>query len=408
MPLLGSLSNFFMFRDYMKEMRTTEKVELLGIYFHIPFCKRKCDYCDFTTVKYEKSCLREYKTRLLKEFELYRNILSDIVEKRVTIYFGGGSPSLFPYEYIKELIENVKANNFEPVEVTLESNPWELTENNLEHWRKNGITRLSIGVQSTDKNILNNVGREFPDDIEKRLCVAREILDNINMDFILGLPGESWKSVENNVQLVKRIKPDHISYYLLDKDHETPLMRKYNNAIIKLPDDDLCEKWHDYILSEMKKMGYSRYEISSWSLKSKECLHNLNYWCNGNYIGCGISAGGHIKNLRYVNHVELSKYKKNLDNSRFPYKFSNENSFFEEFIEKIFMGLRLHRGIEIADFTDSDKIKAFVERLLEKNRGLLEFRHNRLKLTNKGFDLSRNVLESIILTREEMNNVFRT
>jgi oxygen-independent coproporphyrinogen-3 oxidase len=392
----------------MKEICTTEKIELPGIYFHIPFCKRKCDYCDFTTVKYDKSCLEEYKILLLQEFELYKNILSDFVEKRVTIYFGGGSPSLFPYEYIEELIENVKANNFEPIEVTLESNPWELTENNLEHWRMIGITRLSIGVQSTDKNILNNVGREFPDDTEKRLGVARDIFDNINMDFILGLPGETWKSVEDNVQLVKRIKPDHISYYLFDKDHETPLMKKYNNAIIKLPDGDLCEKWHDYILSEMKRMNYSRYEISSWALKNKECLHNLNYWNNGNYIGCGISAGGHINTLRYVNHVELNKYEEELDNNRFPYKFSNENSFFEEFIEKIFMGLRLQRGIEIADFKRVDKIKAFVKSLLKKNRGLLEFRHDRLKLTNKGFDLSRSVFESIILTREEINDVFRT
>ncbi|MEA2065700.1 MAG: radical SAM family heme chaperone HemW [Thermotogota bacterium] len=394
--------------DYMKEVRTTERIELPGMYFHIPFCKRKCDYCDFTTVKYDKSCLEEYKIHLLQEFELYKNILSDIVEKRVTIYFGGGSPSLFPYKYIEELIENIKAKTFEPVEVTLESNPWELTNKNLEQWRKIGITRLSIGVQSTDKNILNNVGRECPDDIEKKLEITRENFDNINMDFILGLPGESWKSVENNIQLIKRINPDHISYYLFDKDHETPLMRKYNNAIIKLPDDDLCEKWHDYILSELKRMNYRRYEISSWSLKKKGCLHNLNYWNNGNYIGCGISAGGHINNLRYVNHVELDKYKEELDNNRLPYKFSNENSFFEEFIEKIFMGLRLQRGVEIVDFTHVDKIKAFIKSLLEKNRGLLEFRHNRLKLTNKGFDLSRSVFESIILTKEKMNDVFRT
>lgn len=392
----------------MKDISSAKKTESLGIYFHIPFCKRKCDYCDFTTVRYDKYFVDEYLIYLLRELELYKSTLKDIDKEEITIYFGGGSPSLFPHKYIEKLINKICATTKEPIEVTLESNPWELTDENLGYWKKIGITRLSVGVQSTDRKILNNVGRESPVDIEKRLEKARLIFDEMNVDFILGLPEESWKSVKNNIQLIEKIKPEHISYYIFDKDHDTPLMRKHNNAIIKLPDVDLCERLHDYILTELNKLNYIRYEISSWSFKGKECQHNLSYWKNSNYIGCGISAGGHLNNLRYVNHVDLNKYEAKLDSKRFPYEFSNENSFFEEFIERIFMGLRLKEGIRITDFMHDSEIKLYIRKLLKNNSEFLEIKGSRLKLTDKGFDVSRSVFESIISTKEEMNDVFRT
>ncbi|MFO7880941.1 MAG: radical SAM family heme chaperone HemW [Kosmotogaceae bacterium] len=394
--------------DCMKNVYLKERKEIPGIYFHIPFCKRKCDYCDFTTVRYDKAELKEYNDYLLQEIELYDRLLNNIDSKKVTVYFGGGSPSLFPIQYIKEIIGNIKSRSFDPIEVTLESNPWEITDENLENWKKTGITRLSIGVQSVDSDILKNVGRRSPEDTEKRLEKARKIFDNLNMDFILCLPGESLKSVENNIELINKIKPDHISYYWFDKNQNTPLMRKNNNAIIKLPDNNLCEKWHEYILSELNSLNYRRYEISSWSIKGKESLHNLNYWKNGDYIGCGISAGGHINYLRYVNHTGMNKYKAKMDNKQFPHEFSKENSFFEEFIEKIFMGLRLLDGIEITSYLGNNEIRDYLEILFNKNDKLIVLKTDKLKLTKKGFDLSRRVFESIISTKEEMNDVFRS
>ncbi|MFW6119736.1 MAG: radical SAM family heme chaperone HemW [Petrotogales bacterium] len=389
-------------------MKNDRLKKLLGIYIHIPFCKRKCDYCDFTTVRYDKENLEEYKNYLLQEFELYDNILKSLDKKRVTVYFGGGSPSLFPANYIEKIIESIHKRFFNPIEITLETNPWEITDEHLKVWKRIGINRLSVGVQSSNRNILRNVRREFPVDTVKRLQKARQFFENLNLDFILCLPGESKETVEANIELIKQISPDHISYYLLDKEHNTPLMRKYNDAIIKLPDDFFCESWHEYILSALKNLNYRHYEISSWSIKGKECLHNLNYWKNGYYIGCGISAGGHVNNVRYVNHKEMYRYKEKLDYKQFPHDFSQENTFFEEFIETIFMGLRLREGIDISNYLNKKEIRKYLERLINKNNKLIKFKNNKLKLTKKGIDLSRSVFESIISTKEEMNDVFRS
>ncbi len=167
----------------------------VGIYIHLPFCKRKCDYCDFLTLPFDADQAETYNKALLSEIELWTSN-NELMLK--TLYFGGGSPSLYQPRFLEKLIDRLAfSSQFQVEELTLEANPWEITCENLRDWKELGVNRLSIGIQTAPTEVLNNVGRKNPVDLLRRLGFAREAFDNVNFDFILGLPGESRETFEN-------------------------------------------------------------------------------------------------------------------------------------------------------------------------------------------------------------------
>lgn len=376
-----------------------------GVYVHIPFCARKCSYCDFCTVRYDPALIDEYHRSLKREIEMYS--ISETVE---TLYFGGGSPSLYPVELLNDLLVHLNSSlRTEIREATIEVNPWELERERLLEWRKMGFSRVSVGVQSSEKSILKICKRPVPSDLTERLLMSRDIFDNLNLDFILGLPREAESNVRANLELIGAIGPDHVSYYVFDSDHETELMSQVHDAIIELPDPEILERLHDLVLESLGKMGYRRYEISSWAMNDRECLHNLKYWRNEQYLGFGLSAGGHFDWKRYVNTGDLNHYHDLIGRNIVPVSEFNQNTVIQELFETLFMGLRLTEGVdlsrkgypkELLDLLIS-RIRLYLGEYLSPDNGIVA-------LNESGMDFSRSVFQKLLDIKEEMEIAFST
>ncbi|MDK2953996.1 MAG: hypothetical protein PWQ27_1379 [Kosmotoga sp.] len=377
----------------------------VGIYIHLPFCKRKCDYCDFLTLPFDADQAETYNKALLSEIELWTSN-NELMLK--TLYFGGGSPSLYQPRFLEKLIDRLAfSSQFQVEELTLEANPWEITCENLRDWKELGVNRLSIGIQTAPTEVLNNVGRKNPVDLLRRLEFAREAFDNVNFDFILGLPGESRETFENNIKLIERFLPEHISYYILDTDHDTPLMRRVLTGKIELPSVDLITELHEHLIKTLEEKGYNRYEISSWSREGYQCIHNKNYWENGEYVGLGISAGGHFNRFRYVNTTSFSEYVKAMNVGHFAREYEHQNNDLEELFETLFMGLRLVEGVRISRFQVNESLlEKVVERIEKSLEGFVIVDNERIKLNDRGLDLSKVVFERLMGIKEEIEDVF--
>lgn len=371
-----------------------------GVYVHIPFCARKCTYCDFCTLEVDDFVIERYHYALKREIELYRP--SGRID---TLYFGGGSPSIYPSSLLRDLIEKLKESlPLDLKEATIESNPWELTVDRLRSWQKLGFNRLSIGVQSTDRDIMRVCNRPFPDDLVERLTRAVEIFDNVNFDFILGLPGENRINVENSLKLIETLKPEHISYYMFDSDHETGLMTAVKNAIIELPDSGLIDELYCTIVESLKRLGYERYEISSWS-NGRPSLHNLKYWENSDYIGLGLSAGGHLGFTRYVNSEDFDFYCAAANEGKKPLGYVRENSMVQELFETLFMGLRLTRGLDLSkEVYPAELLEVVLDKIASRNYKYVEREGSALRLNTRGFEMSRSFFEELIDIKEEIES----
>lgn len=377
-----------------------------GLYVHFPFCIRKCSYCDFYTVLFDEESVNRYQTCLKTELDMWARVVNGTV---TSVYVGGGSPSIWPVGGLFDFIEHVSRRfDLHPDEFTLECNPQELVDERLESWRALGIDRLSVGVQNTSKGILGRVGRRTPIDLHARLRKAKNFFDNLNLDFILGLPGESTETVKANLALIEAVLPEHLSYYVLDRDNESDLMRQYHNGRIGLPRMEQISHMHELILESLENMGYIRYEVSSWKMKGFECLHNLAYWRSKDYLGVGAAAGGHFRNIRYVNTSNIISYADMLGRGVFPREYYSENSPVQELIEALFMGLRMTAGIDLADHMpdDSDLVTQMASLLKSIFGDHISLRGSKVSLTSEGLDLTNQLLQRLSEHKEEISSVF--
>jgi len=359
---------------------------------------KRCLYCDYVSTT-DLSLKTEYFNALNKEIALKGEKLKG--RKVRTIYFGGGTPSFVEEEFIlqtfRSLQEHMDLSGLK--EFTIEVNPESVDEEKVQLYKGIGINRISMGFQSTSDKILKTVGRahDFNKGLESYELLA-SFYDNINVDFILGLPYENFKTVKNNLEFIEKIKPSHISYYLLDSSHDTPLKHFLEIKEMKLPEDDLVYELLDYIYDQLEKLEYNRYEISSWSLPNKECIHNKFYWYNLDYVGFGVSAGGHINNERYVNTSDVKAYITKLNDDELPYDTKNMNDEFTELIETLFMSLRLTRGITYDSLVQRFS-KNLVDNVLNQLKKSLEGYisiDDSIKLTPKGLNFSRFVFENLL------------
>jgi len=377
----------------------------MGVYVHIPFCARKCSYCDFCTVQYDSELVDEYHRSLKREIEMYS--ISDTVE---TLYFGGGSPSLYPVELLNDLLMHLNSSlKMEIEEATIEANPWELERERLQEWRKLGFSRVSVGVQSSEKSILDICNRPAPSDLIERLVMCREMFDNLNLDFILGLPGDTEGNVRANLELISAIGPDHVSYYVFDSDHETELMGRVHDAIIEMPDPEILEGLHDLLLESLGKMGYKRYEISSWSTDNRECLHNLKYWRNEEYLGFGLSAGGHFDEKRYVNTDDLHSYEELIGRNLKPVREFSRNTTIQELFETLFMGLRLTEGVDLSRKRYPEELLDLLISRIRLYLGEYISSDSKVVVLNEiGMDVSRSIFQKLLDIKEEIEIAFST
>lgn len=378
----------------------------LGIYIHIPFCKQKCYYCDFVSYSNKCSEVKEYIESLKKEIEEF-----DFSNYKVTsIYIGGGTPSyidsIYIVEILSELKEKLKCNliEFKDIEITIEVNPGTVDTKKLNDYKKSGINRLSIGLQSTKNDILKKIGRIHTyQEFLKIYKLARETgFKNINIDLMIGIPGQKIGDLKNTLQDIIKLEPEHISVYSLIIEENTPIEKMLENGEIKLPDEDLERNMYWYVKNTLELNGYNHYEISNFAKLGKESRHNLNCWNQEEYIGFGVAAHSYLNGIRFSNTINVEEYIQHIENNRKEENIQIEESQSLEDKKNEFMmlGFRKIQGVDIARFKEKfidNPIFLYRENLNKLvEEGLIEVDLNHIKLTNKGIDLANLVFEEFV------------
>lgn len=385
----------------------------LAVYIHIPFCVKKCKYCDFLSAPDSKSTIDKYVETLCREISNFQHIQEYEV---YSIFFGGGTPSILSKELIDRIM-NTLYTYFDinsSAEISMECNPGTATLDKLRAYRLSGINRLSIGLQSANNDELRTLGRIHTyEDFEATFRWAREAkFDNINVDIMSALPGQSYESYLNTVSQVLRYRPEHISSYSLIIEEGTPFYDVYgpdvctSDDILALPDEDTEREMYYATENELNKAGYRRYEISNYALEGYECRHNLVYWSGEDYVGFGLGASSYLGGVRYrndsvlVSYIEGNGEVKHLD----VIALQNEDKM-EEFM---FLGLRKIGGVSLKEWHRrfGCDISDVYGDVLAKLSGyeLIERYHledeEYIRLTSRGIDVSNTVLSEFLIDRD--------
>ena len=412
----------------------------LGIYVHIPFCVKKCDYRDFISYSNCFDMQERYVEKLLEEIEENKDLLRNNFIS--TIYIGGGTPSAIKPELIKKIlnkiydvvgieieknnvalngakkiIENETKNdeNKNEIEITIEVNPGTTTKNNLQMYKNCGINRLSIGLQSTEDAILKEIGRihNYEQFLDTYNWAEEAGFENINVDLMLGLPGQDIEILKDSLENVVNLKPTpkHISVYSLIVEEGTKIERRIDSGELSLPDDEEERRQYHYMKNFLELNGYKHYEISNFAKPGFESKHNMNCWEQKQYVGFGVSAHSYVNGVRYANTSDLKEYLNANDNGSGD-NLKEEGKFntiktIEEIqdkldMEKEFMilGLRKLDGVSVSKFEQKfgeNPIYLFrneLQKLVEED--LLEVDLDDIKLTSKGLDLANLVWEEFV------------
>ncbi|GHU63951.1 coproporphyrinogen III oxidase [Clostridia bacterium] len=374
----------------------------LSLYVHIPFCEKKCAYCDFLSFQADETLQRTYLLAVIKEMKLYLPYVKDYEIQ--TIFFGGGTPSILQEGEISFLMENIQKNfNLSPhCETSIEINPGTFSLNKSKEYRKANINRLSFGLQSTKENELITLGRihQYKDFLYSYDWAREEDFCNINVDLIYGIPEQNFKSFQETLNQIFNLKPapEHLSIYHLILEEDTPFYQLYKSNQYPLPDEKEEEKIEKWMKNRLKEGGYLRYEISNYAKKEYECYHNLVYWNLDEYIGIGLGAASYFKGRRYHNTKKLKEY---LALNTIAWCKAQDLSQKEEIEEFIFLGLRKIEGISAQKFFQkfAFPIEDLYADLLEKlkKQGLLKQIKERIFLSEKGLDLSNYVMSQFLL-----------
>lgn len=375
----------------------------IGIYVHIPFCLSKCHYCDFASYANLEYEYEVYIDALINEIKAYtQSIKEPIVAK--TIFVGGGTPSVLPPFLLEKLLIALKQYLIfdQNIEYTLETNPGTLTLEKLDIIKKHGINRISIGLQAYQNNLLKKIGRiHTREQFIKNYELCKEAgFNNISVDLMFGLPGQSLQDWEETLLNVIKLEPEHISAYSLIVEEGTLFGDLYNKGKLELIDEDTERSMYHYAKTYLEENGYQQYEISNFAKKDKESKHNILYWRTLPYIGVGLGAHSYYKDTRYHNTYEMKEYLKN----------SNDLSEIQknkEFIdpktamaEYMFLGLRLNSGVLDEDFKNKfgysimDIYGQQITRHIKE--GLLKREKGKTTLTDFGQDVSNIVFSSFL------------
>ncbi len=276
-----------------------------SLYIHIPFCKKICSYCDFLKSLYFPKISKEYIKQLVNDIEIAKSKFN----KFKTIYIGGGTPSVLSYEELEILLSSLKPLLRKNGEFSIEVNPESLDEEKLKLFKKYGINRISIGIESFNEKYLKLINRDYKIDYFSLINLVKKYISNINVDFIYGLPDESLKDIKFELDNFIKLGINHISLYSLMVEKGS----KFYIDGYKEENEENLRKQYDLIVKTLKKYKYNRYEVSNFSLKNKESKHNLTYWHDEEYLALGVGSSGYINNIRYKNTSNISKYIKGIN-----------------------------------------------------------------------------------------------
>ena len=361
-----------------------------GLYIHIPFCIRKCSYCDFVSYCGKEEYFDSYIDSLLREASEYEGT------KINTVFIGGGTPTIFGTEQIERLAEGIcRIFDISPsAEYSIEANPKTLTEEKLYGMQKCGINRISIGVQSFCDEELKACGRiHNAAEAYKTVELVKKCgFDNFNLDLMLNLPNQTMESLSLTLETAVSLNPAHMSCYSLILEENTPLYEAYGNGKYEEPDEELDRELYHFTVDYLKKYGYNRYEISNFAKEGRECVHNIKYWSCDEYIGIGAAAHSYLNGVRYYNTAKLSEYIKGDYHTDDKIVLSKKDMISEYMIMK----LRMCEGINGAVFRK--KFGCGVEEIYSQqltkfvNNGLIKHQNGFYFLSDYGIDVSNSVL----------------
>ena len=413
-------------------MKTKKKP--LSLYIHIPFCKKKCLYCDFLSAP---ACVKEredYVKALLREISVMAKLCKEY--SIISVFFGGGTPSLLSSTQMRQIMAAIRKGYdlSKDAEITVECNPATANLEKLSRYRECGINRLSIGLQSANDKELKELGRihnyrQFLDTFD---AARKAGFGNINVDIMSALPGQTYESYIHTLTVVIKLQPEHISAYSLIIEEGTPFYERYSEEVSNevaqnmecatmyppLPDEDTERRMYHDTAKILQKEGYLRYEISNYAKKGYECRHNMTYWTGIEYIGLGLGASSYFKGCRYKNISDLNDYIQKCGKVLLQKITSGGcnaapgSPLIEETValtvndkmeEYMFLGLRLKKGVSIPLFQQQFGVPVEnvygkeIEKL--KQEGLLLQRSNRLCLSKKGTDLANYAMSHFILDK---------
>lgn len=372
----------------------------LGIYVHIPFCIRKCKYCDFASFVCDNDMQNKYTDYIVKEINKYKNKAVDYIVN--SVFFGGGTPSVLSSLNMHRIITAIRAVFYltEDAEISLECNPKTANFGKLKNYKKLGFNRISIGVQSLDDEILLKIGRAHnsKDFLECYTSAKLAGFGNINFDLMFALPDQTFESFKNTCDTLIKLNPEHISCYSLILEENTPLFNEKD--FYEFADDEENRKMYEYAKKVFKDNGYNHYEISNFAKEGYECKHNLKYWEMQDYIGFGLSSSSFFENKRHTNPDSLEEYFQLIENYKYPFESIIAEDKKDLMSEFMFLGLRKIKGINDKDFKELfnksffDIYKKEIEQHI--NNGLLIREDENIRLSNKGLDLANYVMSDFV------------
>ncbi len=363
-----------------------------GIYIHIPFCKKKCDYCDFTSFQYNEKIIDDYLDLLFKEIDMYEEELK--ITDLTSIYIGGGTPSVLTIDQINKLFRKINKYRKNDIEVTFEVNPESISVDKLMALKRNGVNRISIGVQSLNNTDLNLLGRVHNSNVAIEAIKQVKALDfNYSVDFIYGFNAK--RDILKELDIIMEYAPNHISLYPLEVYKHAKISEKIQEI-----DDGFAFEQYNEISNYLKEKKYEHYEVSNFAKKGCRSVHNSNYWRCYEYFGFGISSHGYIDSVRYENYQDFNSYRKRINKGDKPIINKQILCLNDKKEEFILLGLRLSDGISL-DLYEKLFGETFhkindtsVLKYLEKGQLILEDGY--LKLSEEGNYQMNNILLALL------------
>lgn len=358
---------------------------MIGIYIHIPFCKSKCPYCDFYSIKGDDKLKDKYVRAILKELKERKK------DKADTLYIGGGTPSILKGEQLKKIVDTAKKHyELKNSEITIEANPNDLTKEKIKELKEAGINRLSIGMQSANEDELKFLKRAHTKEVVKKSIInaKEEGIKNISVDLMIGLKSQTIDKLKKSIEFIEELDVNHLSTYILKIEKGTYF---YKNTP-KLPNDDEVSKLYIETVKRLEDIGFKQYEISNFAKPGYKSKHNLKYWMQQSYIGCGVSAHSFVDNKRFYHGDKIKEYIKHTKN----YIEGIENGGDKE--EWLMLRLRLNNGITLKELKDKefnvDKMANKINYL--KKLGCIKEDKEKIKLTTNGMLIQNSIIVELL------------
>ena len=373
------------------------RVPVEALYIHWPFCPYRCTFCPFVAFAQHESFMKSYHDALCNEIKCFGKLCQEPIMPQ-SIYFGGGTPSTYPMIYLLDMFDKLKKRfNFSRVkEITIEVNPGTITKDCLLLWKKIGINRLSIGVQSLNDKVLNQLNRrQSLSDVMTLFSYAAPLFSNISVDLIMGLPNISKKEWKLTLHEIVKWPIQHLSLYFLALHEKTKLFFDVQNHLLKLPQDEEIIDLFAWSVAFLKKHGFEQYEISNFARSGYRCKQNMIYWDYLPYKAFGVGGASFDGKRRFRNESRLLSYLKKIEIGEDVVVYQEELTDEQMRLEKTFLQFRQSRGVcidEISDQLSEQAKEAFFSRLtLLQQRGLVEIKNNSIVLTTKGIPLENKV-----------------